>query len=180
MKCYDCFLEQQPVTLQPLSVAGVDNLLFQYNLCCLLFSGRIVIFPHNSKCLSVVKRTKPFASVSASEKSPGKCSWGLESCVIFVYHSNNTVSPKYLNSHVFLSISSNQAIFGHRLYHNTANCLTCCWHPWGTVYAQIIAEPVIERETKMHWGCDFLYLTALIWHYSIFWFFCWDLPFSDM
>lgn len=28
---------------------------------CLLFSGRVVIFfPHNSKCLSVVKRTKPF------------------------------------------------------------------------------------------------------------------------
>lgn len=52
-----------------------------------------------------------------------------ESCITFVYHFSNAVSPKYLISHVLFSVASNQAIFCHRPYHNTANCLTCCWHP---------------------------------------------------
>lgn len=152
---------------------GADDLFFCDNIPCILLSGRIVIFSQNSKCLSMVKRTKPFASVSTPEKCPGKCSWGLESCTTFVYHSSNTVSPKYLISHVFLSMASNQAMFGHHPYHNTTNCLTCCWHAWGTVYTEIIlADPVILADPKKKKGCNFVFnstpfsgFSARIWFF---------------
>lgn len=126
MKCYDFAFHSSNLLLRSLFQWWELMIYSSMIIFSAFFQWRIVFFCHNSEWLSVVKRRKSFASVFALERSPNKCSWGLESCITFVYHSSHTISSKYLISYVFLSMASNQAIFSHHPCHNTANFLICC------------------------------------------------------
>jgi len=84
IKCYDFAFHSSSLLL--CSVLQwwellIDSFLIISLLPSGLLSGRIIIFPHNSKYLSVIKRTKPFPSTSASKKCPGKYLSGLEFCI---------------------------------------------------------------------------------------------------